>query len=187
MSYVMKKVFSGALASVAALCLGGTGAASAAQPDAAASVARSPGNPGHSAILQVPAASSQPGTLKAFKAFKAIGTEVVANTPLTFSFQGSGHCKVKLSGGDGYARDIEGDLPFSAAYTYGTGSMSSFEAFKDYSASAIALGNCKAISPLPAIKVRVTNPNPQGVPASGAQGPVISSTNPGLTVTQPKP
>ncbi len=127
---------------------------------------------------------SGPGTLAGFKATAA---EVEAGKPLSFKFEGTGYCKIKLDGGDGHARDVEGKLPFFADYLYDTGSMSSSVTFKDYSASASPLGNCKASSALPLIKVRVNNPTPHGVPATGSQGPVMPSSNPGLTVAKPKP
>jgi hypothetical protein len=163
------------------LCAGAVGGALAAQPETLPpATQRAPGVSTSAPLVVV----STPGTLHVFK---VVATEVEAGKPLNFRFEGIGHCRIKLDGGDGYARDVEGKLPFSADYIYGTGSMSSFAAFKDYSASASPQGNCKTSGALPAIKVRVINPAPQGVPAAGSQGPVISSSNPGLTVAKPKP
>lgn len=166
---------------VFSLLCAGTGCALAAQPGAAPpATQRAPGTSTPAPLAVV----SGPGTLTGFKATAA---EVDAGKPLNFKFEGTGYCKIKLDGGDGYARDVEGKLPFSADYLYGTGSMSSSATFKDYSASASPQGNCKTASALPPIKVRVMNPAPQGVPAAGSQGPVMSSSNPGLTVAKPKP
>ncbi len=164
------------------LCTGAAGCAVAAQPGVEVlPTPRAPGTPTPALLTAVPTA---PGTLNGFK---AVATEVEAGKPLGFKFEGTGHCRIRLDGGDGYAREIEGKLPFPVAYIYGTGSMSSSAAFKDYSASASPLGNCKTSGALPVIKVRVNNPAPQGVPAAGSQGPVISSSNPGLTMAPPKP
>lgn len=163
------------------LCAGAAGCALAAQPGAALTPLQRASGTSTAAPLLV---GHAPGTLQAFK---VMATEVEAGKPLTFKFEGAGHCKVRLSGGDGYSADFEGDLGFSAAYVYGTGSMSSFDAFKDYSASVVSLGNCKTTGSLGVIKVRVINPSPQGVPAAGSQGPVMSNTHPGLTVAKPKP
>ena len=163
------------------LCAGAAGCALAAQPGTALpTTQRAPGTVTSAPLVVV----STPGMLKGFN---TVATEVEAGKPLSFKFDGTGHCKIKLDGGDGYAREVEGTLPFSAGYTWGTGSMSSFAAFKDYSASASPLGNCKTSGALPVIKVRVINPAPQGVPAAGSQGPVMSSSNPGLTLAPPKP
>lgn len=165
---------------LALLCAGAAGCALAAQPGTApVATQRAPGASTAAPLAVV----NLPGTLDGFK---VAATEVEAGKPLNFRFEGTGPCKIRLDGGDG-ARDVEGKLPFSADYIYGTGSMSSFAAFKDYSASASPLGNCKTTGALPLIKVRVTNPAPQGVPAAGSQGPVMSSSNPGLTVAKPKP
>lgn len=149
------------------LCL----AAGAATAQPAARTAASP------AIQLVPAA---PGT---FTSFKATAAEVVAGKPLSFKFEGSGHCKLKLSGGDGYAADFEGELPFSGTYVYGTGSMSSYDAFKNYTASAIPAGNCKSSGPAATVVVKVINPSPQGVSApSAGNANTVSSSKPELTV-----
>ena len=162
------------------LCAGAAGCALAAQPGTAPpATQRAPGTAASIPLVVV----STPGVLNGFK---AAATEVEAGKPLNFKLEGTGHCKLRLDGGDGYARDVEGKLPFSVGYTWGTGSMSSFAAFKDYNASASPLGNCKPGAALPVIKVRVINPTPQGVPAAGSQGPAMSSSNPGLTV-KPKP
>jgi hypothetical protein len=166
---------------LALLCAGAASCALAAQPGAAPMPTQSAPGTSTSAPLAV---VTLPGNLDGFK---AAATEVDAGKPLSFRFEGTGPCKIRLDGGDGYARDVQGKLPFSADYIYGTGSMSSFAAFKDYSASASVLGNCKTAGALPAIKIRVVNPAPQGVPATGSQSPLMSSSNPGLTVAKPKP
>lgn len=161
------------------LCAGAAGCALAAQPGTAPpATQRAPGTSTAAPLVVVTA----PGTLNGFK---ALAIEVEAGKPLSFKFEGTGPCKIRLDGGDG-ARDVEGKLPFFADYIYGTGSMSSFAAFKDYNASASPLGNCKTTGALPVIKIRVNNPAPQGVPAAGSQGPAMSSSNQGLTV-KPKP
>lgn len=120
-----------------------------------------------------------------FTTFKATASEVVAGKALGFKFEGSGHCKLKLSGGDGYAVDVEGELPFNAVYVYGTGSMSSYDAFKNYTASATPVGTCKSSGPATTVVVKVINPAPQGVSAPGntnANANTMSSSKPGLTV-----
>jgi hypothetical protein len=118
-----------------------------------------------------------------FTTFKATASEVVAGKPLGFKFEGSGHCKLKLSGGDGYAVDVEGELPFNGTYVYGTGSMSSYDAFKNYTASATPVGNCKSGGPATTVVVKVINPAPQGVSAPGnTNANTMSSSKPGLTV-----
>jgi hypothetical protein len=123
---------------------------------------------------------SAPGT---FTSFKATAAEVVAGKPLTFKFEGSGHCKLKLSSGDGYVNDFEGELPFTGVYAYGTGSMSSYDAFKNYTASATPTGNCKSSGSAGTVAVKVINPAPQGVSAPGNMpANTLSSSKPGLVV-----
>ena len=153
----------------ALLCLAATGA-SLAQPATATRAA--PGAPS--------LAVSAPGTLTSFKAMAA---EVVAGKPLSFKFEGSGHCKLKLNSGDGYVNDFEGELPFTGVYVYGTGSMSSYDAFKNYTATATPGGNCKSSGAVSGASVKVTNPAPQGVSAPGAgNASTVSSSKPGLVV-----
>ncbi|MDB5966596.1 MAG: hypothetical protein JWQ72_3096 [Polaromonas sp.] len=160
-------------------CVALAGSAMAAQP----AERPAPTLPGvHLPVVMAPIA---PGLLKGFT---AAGQSVVADQPLNFTFGGTGHCKLKLTGGDGYVKDVEGDLPFSAAYTYGTGSMSSYDAFKDYSASVTPVGNCKIAAALPPVTVRVVNPSPQGVPAAGAGNPAgmaVSALKPGMVQLNP--
>ncbi|MES2948268.1 MAG: hypothetical protein V4858_06980 [Pseudomonadota bacterium] len=107
-----------------------------------------------------------PGTLSALKA----AATVEMNTPLTFHFMGTGYCKLSLVSGDGYVTEYKGELPFTGVYTYSSGSMTSFEAFKNYTASVTLSGNCKTggFGPFVA-KVRVVNPHPQsaGTPPAG--------------------
>ena len=123
---------------------------------------------------------SAPGT---FTTFKATASEVVAGKPLGFRFEGSGHCKLKLSGGDGYAAEVEGELPFNGVYVYGTGSVSSYDAFKNYTASATPVGTCKSSGPATTVAVKVINPAPQGVSAPGnTNANTLSSSKPGLMV-----
>lgn len=155
------------------LCLVAAGAA-LAQPAPAARTATSP------AIQQVPVTSVTPGT---FSAFKATAAEVVAGKPLSFKFEGSGHCKLKLNSGDGYVNDFEGELPFTGVYVYGTGSMSSYDAFKNYTASATPTGNCKSSGAIGGVSVKVINPAPQGVSApANTPANTMSSSKPGLVV-----
>jgi hypothetical protein len=156
----------------ALLCLGATCAAQAQPAPAATATRAAPAAP----KLVV----SAPGT---FTTFKASASEVVAGKPLGFKFEGSGHCKLKLSGGDGYAADFEGELPFTGVYVYGTGSMSSYDAFKNYTASATPAGNCKSSGSIGTVLVKVINPAPQGVSAPGnTPANTLSSSKPGLTV-----
>jgi hypothetical protein len=118
-----------------------------------------------------------------FTTFNATVAEVVAGKPLGFKFEGSGHCRLKLSGGDGYAADFEGELPFTGVYVYGTGSMSSYDAFKNYTASATPTGNCKSSGPAGTVSVKVINPAPQGVSApNSGNANTVSSSKPGLVV-----
>jgi hypothetical protein len=152
------------------VCLGTAGAA-LAQPAPATRTAAGP------AIQVAPVA---PGS---FSAFKATAAEVVAGKPLGFKFEGSGHCKLKVNSGDGYVTDFEGELPFTGTYVYGTGSMSSYDAFKNYTASAAPTGNCKSGGAIGGVSVKVVNPAPQGVGASGGTpANTVSSGKPGLTV-----
>jgi hypothetical protein len=155
-----------------ALMLGCLGAAAAlAQPAPATRTAANP-------AIQVGLAA--PGT---FSAFKATAAEVVAGKPLGFKFEGSGHCKLKVNSGDGSVTDFEGELPFTAVYVYGTGSMSSYDAFKNYTASAAPLGNCKSSGAIGNVPVKVINPAPQGASASGGTpANTLSSSKPGLVV-----
>jgi hypothetical protein len=156
----------------ALLCLVAAGAALAQPAPAATATRAAPAAP----KLVV----SAPGT---FTSFKATAAEVVAGKPLTFKFEGSGHCKLKLSSGDGYVNDFEGDLPFTGVYVYGTGSMSSYDAFKNYTASAAPTGNCKSGGSISGVSVKVINPAPQGVSAPGnTPANTLSSSKPGLVV-----
>jgi hypothetical protein len=113
-----------------------------------------------------------PGTLKALKA----ANTAEMNTNVVFNFDGSGHCKLTLNGGNGSAKDFEGDLPFTGAYFYSSASMTSFDAFKDFTATASPSGNCKTNGAGPFIAtVRIVNPHPQsaGTPAPN-NTPVIA-------------
>jgi hypothetical protein len=164
-----------ALMCVCAACGSTTSTVWAAQPAAAPAATRAVATPGIPQPLPV-----APGT---FTSFKATAAEVVAGKPLSFKFEGSGHCKLKLNSGDGYVNDFEGDLPFSGVYVYGTGSMSSYDAFKNYTASATPTGNCKSSGSATTVSVKVINPAPQGVSAPGnTPANTMSSSKPGLLV-----
>lgn len=166
--------------SIALLCLCTLGPASAAPPVLPAG----PATP----QATLPAPKTLPVLPGNFKAFEAVKTEVDAGKPLVFKFAGTGHCTVKVNGGDGYVKDFEGELPFSAPYTYGTGSMSSSDAFKDYTATAAPAGNCKSAGALASIKVRVNNPAPQSAGTPGTQNPVIAAApNAKLTLSVKPP
>lgn len=152
---------------IGALYVGTLGVALAAQPPAMPSrVSVAPG-------LGMATASVTPGKLNAMKA----DAQVVANTPFTLKFEGSGHCTLEVNGGDGYTKSFEGDLPFDAPYTYSTASMLSFESSKNYTAKAKPTGNCKLTGSISAVtlEVTVTNPNPQGV-GGPANNSTVSST-----------
>lgn len=149
---------------VTLLCIGlastaltamGTRNARAAQPGAAGTtVPTTRSVPGIPATMPAPT----PGTLTALKA--PATTEM--NTSLTFNFAGVGHCKLALNGGDGVVTEFTGELPFTASHFYSSGSMSSFEAFKDYTASVMPSGACKTAGAGPfSVTVRVVNPHPQ--------------------------
>jgi hypothetical protein len=140
------------------VCLCATSAALAAQPVASAPTTR----PGQNTMTV--AASTLPATLDAMTA----APEVNMNTDLTFNFAGTGYCELTLDSKDGHTTVFKGTLPFTRPYAYSSTDMSSFDAFKDYTATVTPSGNCKASGkgPLTA-KVRVNNPHPQsaGVPA----------------------
>jgi hypothetical protein len=155
---------------LALLCIGAVSATQAAQPGGApvtplASVARTATTP------------VAPGTLSAFKATLS---EIDTDKPLNFKFEGVGHCEGKLDGGDGTFIHFKGDLPFTTAYTYGTG-FSSGETFKDYKPSVTPTGNCKIAGDGPFFaKVRVNNPNTQGISTPQAESNISSTAGVGI-------
>jgi hypothetical protein len=115
-------------------------------------------------------ALATPGTLTGVKA----AATVEMNTPLTFNFSGFGHCKLSLNSGDGLVTEFNGHLSFSAPYTYSSATMSSFETFKDYTATITPMGNCKTSGAGPfTTKVRVVNPHPQGAGAPPQDNTVV--------------
>ncbi len=133
----------------------------AAQPGPMAPTTR-PSGPS----MHLTAMPTTPGALKAMKA----AATVEMNTPLTINFAGTGYCKLSLISGDGYTTEFKGELPFSGVYKYSSGSMTSFEAFKNYNASVMPSGNCKTEGAGPfTMTVQVFNPHPQsaGTPPAG--------------------
>lgn len=115
--------------------------------------------------LRVATTPDTPGVLKALQA----ADTAQMNTEVVFNFAGTGHCKLMLDGGDGsLAATYEGDLPFTGTHYYSSTSMSSFDSFKDYTATATPSGNCKISRGGPfTANVRIVNPHPQsaGAPA----------------------
>ena len=100
------------------------------------------------------------------------------NSELTFHFAGSGPCKVSLNSGDGAVTDFTGGLPFTATHFYSSASMTSFDAFKDYTASITASGNCKLSGAGPfTAKVRVVNPHPQSAGAPPKDNTMVLAGN----------
>lgn len=168
----LKKIY------LAALCLSAAGAALAAQPVDPSAGARVNAN----ATPGIAVKALVPGTLTGFK---AAASEVNAGKPLSLSFAGSGHCKLTIAGGDGSAADFEGDLPFAGNYIYGTGGMASSDVFKNYSATALPQGQCKAGSLKP-VTVKVNNPMPQGASPAGNPN-TVSSSQPGKVMSPGKP
>lgn len=155
---------------LALLCLGAAHAALATQPAASRGVS-----------LTSPVAGSAMAPVAAGKliALKAQPGEIEANKALTFKFEGSGHCKLSLNSGDGNVSGFEGDLPFSGSYTYGTGAMSSFDAFKNYTATATPSGNCKSGAAISTV-VKVINPHPQSAGMPAPQATVSSALKVGM-------
>ena len=138
---------------------------SLAQPAGSAPTSRVP------AKAIVPVKSVAPGTLSGFAAVPA---ELNAGDALAFKFSGVGHCKIHLDAGNGLSADFEGDLPFSAPYTYQNIGLSSFESFKKFTAIAAPQGICKASSDVKPVKVQLNNPTPIGVTTPSA--PIIVSS-----------
>lgn len=106
---------------------------------------------------------------------------IVAGTEMNFSFSGTGSCKLELDTGDGAPLSkYEGKLPFSGKYTFGTGSMSSFDVFKKYQISVKTLGNCT--SKFKGLSVQVNNPHPQSAGAPSNQNTVANVASSTLKV-----
>ncbi len=148
--------------------LGASTAALATQPAAGTTpTQRVPAQPG---TIQVAA----PGVLQSMQGTPSVDL----GNPTSFSFAGSGHCRLTLNSGDGYSSVFEGDLPFTKTYTYSSTTMTSYDPSKDYLASVTPSGNCKTAGPGP-FKVTVTIVNPQVQPAKGPSvgNNTLSSTN----------
>jgi hypothetical protein len=151
---------------LALLCVGAAGAAMSATPATGRPAAEVPSLPEHLTGV-------------------AVQGTVMAGTPATFIFTGVGSCKLVFKGGDnGATVKFEGKFPFTGTYTYGTGSMSSFETFTKYDFHAIPLGNCKTEYKGSKTEyvdsVTVNNPKPQGVAPAGANNPVTVSSTPAV-------
>ncbi len=150
--------------------IGATTASLAAQPapGTGANAPRSmPSGPGP---IQVAA----PGTLQSMQ-----GTaSVELGTPTSFSFAGSGHCRLTLDSGDGFSSTFEGELPFTRTYTYSSTTMTSYETYKDYQASVSTHGNCKAAGPGPfKVTVRITNSHAQSLSGPSIGNNTVSASN----------
>ena len=139
-----------------------------------------------SSVIGAPGISAKVVVPGALKGFSAAVNEVDAGKPLLFSFAGTGHCKLTVAGGDGSTADFSGELPFAGNYIFGTGAMSSFEAFKNYSATVTAHGQCKTAGNLKPVGIKVINPKPQGAGPVGSASALLSG-QPGKVMTPGKP
>ena len=124
---------------------------------------------------------------------------VELGTATTFSFTGSGHCKLTLNTDDGSNSVWEGELPFSQGYTYSSTSMNSYDQFKDYKTTVTPSGNCKKGAGPFGVTVRITNPHAQslsGTPLNspvsvsnvaklGALGPAVTASGPARAASLP--
>lgn len=120
-----------------------------------------------------------PGALKGLTA----PATVDMNTKFSFHFAGKGFCTVKLDSADGSVTTFTGELPFDGDHIYSSASMSSFDAFKDYTASITPSGNCKTDDKGTfTSKVRVVNPHPQSSGASPKDNTVALAGNGKLDV-----
>ena len=129
-------------------------------------------------------AMASPGTLTAMKA----PASIEMNNTLTFNFMGTGHCKISLNSGDGSVVEVQGELPFTATHFYSSGTMTSYEAFKNYTASATPSGNCKISGAGPfTTVVQVVNPHPQSVSGTPAGNNTIGVAGSGKLELAPKP
>jgi hypothetical protein len=156
----------------------------AAQPAPAANAIRMPGT------ATPTTATAIPGQFTGITA--AASLEI--NTSLTIHFAGIGHCKITLDGGDGQSSNVEGDLPFTAERYYSSASMSSFDAFKKYTAKATPTGNCKTNGPASftlAVQVMNTHPQSAGAPPKdntlsvAGNGKIKGAATPGKPDTVP--
>ncbi len=148
----------------------------AAQPGAAPA-------PAHTRLVPtaplIAAAPTAPGTLKGLTA----PANVEMNTKFSFHFAGTGPCTVKLDSADGPITTFTGELPFDGDHTYSSTTMSSFDAFVDYTASVTASGNCKISDKgIFTAKVRVKNPHPQSAGAPPQDNTVVMAGNGKLNV-----
>ena len=139
-----------------------------------------------SSVIGAPGISAKVVVPGALKGFSAAASEVDAGKPLSFSFAGTGQCKLTVAGGDGSTADFSGELPFAGNYIFGTGAMSSFEAFKNYSATVTAHGQCKTAGNLKPVGIKVINPKPQGAGPVGSASALLSG-QPGKVMTPGKP
>jgi hypothetical protein len=127
----------------------------------------------------VPTPPAHPGAVPSAAApglFTGMSTapSVEIGKPLAVHLAGKGYCKLKLEGGDGQFSEVAGNLPFEAMLIYSGTSMSSNEAFKNYTASATPLGNCKLGGAGPfSVSVQATNPHPQGAGAPQKENMVM--------------
>ena len=139
-----------------------------------------------SSVIGAPGISAKVVVPGALKGFSAAASEVDAGKPLSFSFAGTGQCKLTVAGGDGSTADFSGELPFAGNYIFGTGAMSSFEAFKNYSATVTAHGQCKTAGNLKPVGIKVINPKPQGAGPVGSASALLSG-QPGKVMAPGKP
>jgi hypothetical protein len=148
----------------------------AAQPGAKPD-ATSPNAPTKGAMQQLP-----PGGLTGALNGVSVPGNIVAGTEMNFAFYGNGSCKLELDTGDGApASKYEGLLPFVGKYTYGTSSMSSFDAFKKYPLSVKTIGNCtNNVKHL--ADIVVNNPHPQSAGAPNNQNTVANVASSTLKV-----
>lgn len=161
------------------LCVG---AATTALSALAAQPAATPGSTRAGSHIGIAAVPQLPGKLTALSAPATVNM----NTELSFSFSGNGHCKLKLDSGDGVS-DFEGELPFTGKHSYSSASMSSFAAFKNYSATITPSGNCKTSGAGPfTVQVQVINPHPQSAGAA-PQDNTVSMAGSGKLDVQIKP
>lgn len=119
----------------------------------------------------VPVKPVAPGMLNGFTAVPA---ELNAGDALAFKFSGVGHCKIHIDAGNGLSADFEGELPFSAPYTYQNIGLNSFESFKKFKAIAAPQGICKASDDVKPVTVQFNNPTPSGV--TTPPSPIIVSS-----------
>jgi hypothetical protein len=151
MNYSLKKL------ALAILCVGATGLSLAAQPGSASTTSQ--------------VATKVPGVLVDFK---VSATEVVAGTPLSIRFEGTGHCKMSVNTGETYQKTVEGDLPFSVSHAYPANLVRASENYTDLYITASVMGNCKIAAGIPGSPIRVLNPTPR----SSGKAPLTKSAGP---------